>query len=581
MNALFSLDSMKLCDGKPSLKITLDKTYLPKKLNNLKSKGHFYPKNVSEKLFHSEDDSIYFLNDANSLRFILSKNIILPSYKKGNRCKVSIKSSTKTVRNLKLQVTRFDKNENFIGIDSIYIENENENETWKGNELSFVLSNEKALEISIFYAGSGDSTQQIRLSSPVLWINNKDVGNLDTHSNQYLGHINTSLNPEYITPLSENDNRDILSNIDGIDDKLIIGLGECVHGSTNILRAEYQFAKNAIVDHNCKLVLWEYPIDMSLALELYVLGLVEESYGEEIKKDLRGTFGDYIASFEFIRWLRDYNSRTTEKVHFLGMDNPIAPKILLNDFISQLLNKERIHPYFKLIDSGDLDELADVLVLNDTIMKKTDNTTLKLFQKIIKTNLYSDHSPADIDRRDYEMYLRTCAIIDVLSDKNQKTVIIAHSVHLDRMQSAINRLFYNSVYKLGNYLATQYQNKYCTISFQVGKGLYVQDECSKLGSNRIEKLPEAITGSFEKSALNTNSDYFLYPSCKLNEHIVSKRYATRGERGNDQFQFVSIKKHFDAYVFIRENIPSQNIEQFPFFYMGKRLHDREKRYYFF
>ncbi|MDR3062058.1 MAG: erythromycin esterase family protein, partial [Dysgonamonadaceae bacterium] len=548
LNARFLPDSLVLCDNRPSLRITFDKTIAHRK-DQIFIRGKRYDSNDdSRRLSVSREDSLKQFREVDTLQFILSKNILLPFYRKGQKCRISIKSMTKNVRDLKLQVAKIGRDENFIDIDTVFIENETGQ--WKEHELAFTLSDEKALEIGISYAGTGDSCRQINMGNPVLYIDNKDVGHLDIRLKQYFGNVDTSLEPKYAVLLPNTDDQDFLSGIEGIDNKSIIGLGESMYNSDAILQAKYRFTKNAILHHNCKLALMEYPIDLSLALELYVLGLVDESYGEEVKKDLRGVFGDYLATFEFVRWLRDYNSRTGEKVHLLGIDNPVDSKTLISDFICQLLNKRRIHPYFKLVNSGNLDELAEQLSINDTIKGKVDESTIGLFQEIMKNCLYdSKYYQDEVFFDGKKMFSRLSIIKKAILSEKQKVVILAHSRHLNKMQEIRSRLFAPGIYCLGNYLNNEYPDRYCVISFQTGQGMYIRDLCNDRDFNQKDTLPDAIDGSFEKSALNMNLDYFLYPSPQLNENILSRRIVTQGWNQN-QFKYGSLKRQFDAYVFI-------------------------------
>lgn len=567
-NTFFTIDHV---ESDSCLKITLDKEHFIKQILKTKKPWGIFisPDSVSDSL-KSVPDSVE-LKRKNSMAFTLQKIVLLPRYKENNELKISIKSKVENVNNISFSVTGIDANENLIRVDSVNLANV----SWKENCIKFPLSNEKAISITIVYEGDDSDLQKIWIANPIIYINGEDIGRLDTNSAEYFDNADMNLDPKYIVPLSNDGNKKLLGKIKGIESKKIIGLGECMHGSAAIEDAKHAFTKDAILNHGCKLVLWEYPIDFSLVMELYVLGLTKESYADEIKKDLRGAFADNEKRFEFIQWLRDYNRQTDEKVHLLGMDIPYLPKVYLTEFFYHLLNEQNGHPYLIQIDKEELDKLTKVLTSDELVRSKLDKNTIAALQKIIKTSLYNNKNS-----RDYNMYLLINSILTDLSPENKKAVIWAHSEHLDKSQTLNSKLFYKTEQhrRLGSYLTEKYREKYCAVSFQVGQGLHNQDTCSMFGNNTVLKLPSPVIGSFEKSALVTEYSYFLYHSDKLNKNIFSKRSVHRGRRNQDQFVLASLEDHFDAYIFIQDNIPSKNLEEFPFFYVNRRMNEKRRLY---
>ncbi|MDR0835847.1 MAG: energy transducer TonB, partial [Tannerella sp.] len=74
---------------------------------------------------------------------------------------------------------------------------------------------------------------------------------------------------------------------------------------------------------------------------------------------------------------------------------------------------------------------------------------------------------------------------------------------------------------------------------------------------KTESLPEAPSFSFENSGLDTESDYFNYPSNKIPEGISSLGIYTRKSHNMDAFRNCIIPKHLDALIFIRKSSPLQ------------------------
>lgn len=111
--------------------------------------------------------------------------------------------------------------------------------------------------------------------------------------------------------------RDIASQLQG---KKIVAVGEAIHGSLNVTQTAMDMTKAMVLYNNCKLVLLELPLYMTLTLNSYVKSKCDLS-DAELEKVFYNMLLPSTVMRDFCKWLREHNKTLDNKVELLGMDN--------------------------------------------------------------------------------------------------------------------------------------------------------------------------------------------------------------------------------------------------------------------
>jgi erythromycin esterase-like protein len=521
-NSSYRIDSSEMNGGKPSFKLFCNKS--------------------------SRGDSM-FCN--------LSKIVLLPEYGRPRNCEVSVILKGNTARGVGFSVTLFDHNENRIASESIRINTQK----WQKNTIGVSLANAKAMRISINYLGDKNIDQAIWIDRIAIAINGEDVSLKDLYSPDSLPKtkVGEGLDKRAIIPLAPNNDSTLLKGINNLRHKRIVGLGESTHGSSNIQSAAYQFIKNLISANNCRLVLLEIPIDKTLLIDQYVLGKLPPSYRDQIVADLRPSAGGYKNLIGFIDWMKAYNAHSANKVHLFGIDNPIYPEMYLFEYYLALLGKKEGRFFLQAIAKNNMEKLLD-LAQSDTLL--AGKLGSKLFEhhiSFLRDEIVRKKSGIDWQvNRDSNMFQRLQKFERILLGTGETGVVYAHSAHITSRPELDEYL--GTPLPLGHYIKESYKDRYFTVSFQTGSGTYTQDECSINSKLITDTLPRPPVYSFEHAGLATGLRYFYYSSKYLGDGILSHADIPRASRYADLYRFSSLKKSFDAYVFIKESTPIEDVE---------------------
>lgn len=489
--------------------------------------------------------------------FIASCTIIIPEQINGDSCQVSIKSKTREITNAWLMVTALNNNEVAIASEDIKLEHPE----WTNNVLSLKLTNgkyrAKALRINIHYFGNSNPDQQICLSDLQINIDGKDLGKQSIEDQAVINaNIHKNFSKNKIIKLSHDNDSTLLTRIDELKNKKIIGLGECTHGSQELKTAIIQFSKNLIQNGDCSFVLLEAPVDALLLVDAYIQGIISSPDVEkQVKEITQMFFTNNSELMSFVNWLKEYNKTSLRKVHLSGMDYRDTISPYFYDYLSELLGKEKGRYYLlKLYDK----KFKDILQYahEDVYLKtKLGEENFTLFTQYIETciNLDINSELPTPDYRDHYMFTYTKQLADHFLKEDEKLIIHAHSAHLSNLER-----FDSFPYKeipAGNRLKKYYGDKYYSISFQVGKGTFTQESAGNFSKLIALPLSKPPYDSFEYLALNTKENYFYYPSKYLEKDVVELLVIPRMARYQRQYQFHSVKNWCDAYVFIEESTP--------------------------
>lgn len=254
--------------------------------------------------------------------FITSCTIMIPEQINGDSCQVSIKSKTREITNAWLTVTALNSNEVAVASEDKKLEHPE----WTDNVLSLKLTDGKykaqALRINIFYFGNSNPDQQICLSDLQINIDGKDLGKQSIEDQTVINtNIHKRLIKNKIIKLSHDNDSTLLTRINELKDKKIIGLGECTHGSQELKTAVIQFSKNLIQNGDCRFVLLEAPVDALLLVDAYIQGIISSpDIEKQIKEIMQMFFTNNSELMGFVDWLKEYNKTSLRKVHLSGMD---------------------------------------------------------------------------------------------------------------------------------------------------------------------------------------------------------------------------------------------------------------------
>lgn len=489
-----------------------------------------------------------------NMEFMLTKNIILPAIHHQN-INISLNIRNSSSHSVSLKVLGIDKNENIVFTKTSEV---SQAASWKKATVFASSEKLKAINVYIEYKGDTDTSQIVCLKDLDIALDGKSVSEMYV-SNASNGEA--TLSPLYILPLKTADSMHLLDDIEALKSKKIIGLGECAHGSGSVSDARYLFLKNLVSRHNCKLILLEKSFDISLIFDLYVQGLMPKS--TETMKGYLHLFMDAEPLMQFLDWLREYNIGKEKKVHIWGIDNGSAgtPPVALMDWHLELLGKEKATPYLEKLWKNEFHKVAKMVKKDDSLRLLLGGQNYAYYMYILSDNFSKDRDEW-FSGRDSNMARRVVFLDSTFTSPLEKTAILAHSGHLQR----INQVGDQSYTMLGALLADKYDTAYYAINFTFGSGKFNQDSCSTQ-VRLIEDSLTAVPGnSFEYAALKTNQAFFFYPTVHLDDNIISTLGIFRMTQGKNHFKFANLKRRFDGCVFLRRSEPFMNVERVPLGY---------------
>lgn len=375
-----------------------------------------------------------------------------------------------------------------------------------------------------------------------------------------------------------------------LKDKRIIGLGESIHGSKEFNRMAFDFIKNSVSRGECKLILLEMPLYLSVRWELFVQGFLTEEELDDIKREiaLGSGFDDEDELAEFLQALREYNLLHEEKVHVLGMDTglvgfPPSMKNSARDLIAAFINSGNKEKMLPILDFMDIERFPHRLT---EIANKNETFSHKLLGKIMENEPFlraeigdsyfelaksiisqfhnvglgsPNNGPYALSlydylyfRRDYHMWLNTKMLVGNFSKEGTVTIIKAHNDHLSK--SEMGSWFYD-LPTLGYYLDREYGDKYAGIAMIAASGRRTGKE-PKSTDNYEEELQDPLSGSIEKFCSGAGLDVFCYPAKDIPQDIRLIRSVGQG-KGRKEFIYDNLTKNNDYILFLDRISPSR------------------------
>lgn len=449
------------------------------------------------------------------------------------------------------------------------------------NEISFSGRDACVMETHIY----GKSMMQydsigLKITDFNLYASNHNLANAITDTQ-------ARLNTQEVTPLS------MIYELDEFKNKRIIGLGESIHGSRSIIQEKCNTIEKLCEDKNIKLICFEAGIDFVMNWDLYIQGIMAESYQNKIMEEVAGSFSEAELIVALLNKLREINRsrKASDRIHVVGLDlrredfyvfeylqawrergkskrfledvflkmdtlnyNQIGPIFSHITIInergtkkSHTENKEQIIPEEKRYSS-----LNRLMNNNEELKALMSEKEFQFFTESFLLNIPTkndkfQHNERVGDKRDEYMWkILQLAIACYAPNKSDRIIIGAHSLHLSRTHNpySISPIF--RAKSLGEYIAEVYDD-FFTVSIHVGRGKYKTYE---KGIVAEAELQEPLYGSFEWMADKTKlGDIY----CRTSALDTPNSFRHIGNRAAT-FQFYPLSKtRFDGYIYKEES----------------------------
>lgn len=341
----------------------------------------------------------------------------------------------------------------------------------------------------------------------------------------------------------------------------ILALGESMHGTKTLQHMGIDILKERIIKHDCKEVIFEWPLEMSFYIDRFIKNDSNFTLEEILRKMSFFLYDDELTA-SFLNWLKEYNLCHAEKVSFRGIDvnvSSMKSQIDLFDFF-HTLNKNRhvqgIDSICKLLAStSNKDDIyGEVLtVMNNcpTITDVMDNEELTLMRHCL--NMLIEYTRSKRPRfyyRDQAMAETTMLLIDNFLEKEKSATLYAH---LDHSDYADNQMYFMMNYPyLGYQLKNRYKNDYTCIGMLAYQGSAFLKTMSGNRYAASVALDAAPLGSLEHQ-LNRIGEDSLYLA--MDNLECSDIFSLR-ETGNtvlkEQFSYVFPKARMEGVLFVKE-----------------------------
>lgn len=387
----------------------------------------------------------------------------------------------------------------------------------------------------------------------------------------------------------------LIGALNDFKNKKIIGLGESIHGSRSIQEEKKNIIEKLCEDKNIKLICFEAGIDMVMNWDLYIQGVLPESYQNRIMEEVTGSFSEAEVTVELLNRLRtiNRNRQNTDKIHVVGLDlrrndfyvfeyfeaykNLEIREKFLDDVLMKMdtLSYNQQGFYYAKRAKGSMNiieegwevipkrkryaTLIDLLEKNEDLKKMMGEKNFSFFTKAILLNIPTEEDAFEnikiAQKRDEYMWkILQHSIATYASNESDRIIIDAHSIHLSRKYNPHSITHPFAIKNLGVYAAESYGNNFHTVTFCVGSGKYKTYNKGYVGEGYLQK---PIHGSFEWAAGKVDYGKFYCQNTDFSS-ITSLRYIANIALIN-QFYPLS-KSRFDGYVYLKESIPCTLIQ---------------------
>ena len=520
----------------------------------------------------------YYLTDSKDLIFnlCLYQKVLLPM--PSNQISVSVFSKNIDHQYCWLKIAGFDKLGKIAVTDSISIISDN----WKEFTAKIAHKDIYLLSIEIRAKEQFEPFDR-RKRETKLWLDSvsvvcdgKNLISINAPSNEFseneIANIknNIPMNEDMVLP------ENILNKI---AEKKIIGFGETAHGSFETDKCKYNNIRRLISYHQCRLVLFEMPIDLVAQYNLYIHGYEIDStyckfYPGQTKIDTTYRKLSFLSAEleRFVNWVKEFNAVHDDKVNIMGVDIHTIPESSnfmppeLNRYISSMkLRSNTVDSLVSLINSGHYRRVVPLQYAQNkekqltTLMGRFNYMVLLQTLKSITDSaliipLFKSWSYWPIVHRDYILWQNAKQVLENFTDGKSPVVICAHYAHLDKISS----IHFNEVVTLGQYLTKAYGDSYCHIGILLGQG--------EAGTRNVQNkklvyqgLQLPVKGSLEYLASLTNQECF-YKAGNINTKIPLMIRRSAGVSSVFQFIPAYFPGSMDGFIYIRNSTPSFQLQ---------------------
>lgn len=341
-------------------------------------------------------------------------------------------------------------------------------------------------------------------------------------------------------------------NIDSLPDfkgHRILAFGETVHTSGEVQQFVYGAIQRLIEKNNCRLILLEFPYEMSLRLNAYVNGETNIDVSELLFFSLRDT----AKILPFLRWVRNFNLKSSSKVNLIGVDvEPPLSKFYDNLYrlVENDIPRSRAFSMFKLsLRSAKYNDALRLMTDKpDSLELELGHSRYLVLRRALQ--LQQEQNAPDFNMfgpdRDYAMYQNAKWAIDNYLRNGEQAVVYTHLGHANT--GNVFYLRYNTP-SMGTYMKTNYGMGYFVIAVAIGSGTITDPDNMRSGVGL--PIVSNETGSLEHLCM-LSPDKCFYKN--LNDIGVTSFVRAIGNQGpNDIFWPFSHQGKVDGVVFIRES----------------------------
>lgn len=410
---------------------------------------------------------------------------------------------------------------------------------------SIELRNAELLNIRIYAEGKIEKDAYIAFSKLNILIDGKPI---DVFPVRVLPPLKNEIYSYTTINIDEKIN---LEQISQINNKKIIGLGESIHGNSNIKNLAYQLIIQSVERLNCKLILLEIPMEKSFAYNRFI-------HDKNYILDTTLFIDD--ATRIFLNKLQSINENKTEesKVNLYGMDyNSIhsptqSSAIDIFDFVTELnrvLQIPEVDQFSLLLMKGDSSYAINFLDTHKNEISKL--LTIEEIEGILHILKVSKEMGNDgIERfrnRDYAMFLNAKFLIDKFAKaENIKTIIYGHAAHINPVSTfpAVPCM------PFGQYMHKVYATNYSPLLFLIrnGKSMAYDERFNR----KDNSLSEPLKNSIEYSLSFIDETVFYLPLTLDFNNITLSRF--KGSHHNAQeFYPFNLYQRYRGVFFIKDS----------------------------
>ena len=452
----------------------------------------------------------------NRLQTELKQRILLPTCD-ANQAMIEFESKGKNIKLASIILDAIDEEEKVIFSDTLRFVPDTALRIVSKN---ITVKNAKLLNIRINAEGVVDTTAYIAFSKLNLWLDGKSIDSFPVRTLSAF----TAHNTRTYLPITM-DERIPLDQINEINKKKIIGLGESMHGNDEIKKLGYECILQTVEQQNARLILLEMPLEISLACNRYI----QDSRYTLDSLFLAGKSTFHL--FDFLDKLRLFNSKQTDesKVRLYGFDyNPIySPTqnsaVDVFDFVTRLNEQAKIpelDEFCLLLMEADWQEASSFLQAHKSeIQKVLTPEEVEVISHILTLSREIGDNPIQrFIRRDSVMFANAKFLIDEYAGtENVKTIIYGHAIHINRLST------FPAVpcTPFGYYMQEQYSDAYSPLLILTGEDTGIAyDQHYNQQKTFLHKIPfnsmEAFLSTFDENL------FYLPLTSEFNRLILSR-----------------------------------------------------------